>query len=511
MANFRNSWPMFIGFIAIGAIIGVVLTSGFNFDSKSYADKADSEKIYQESSEPETMAQESETAIRSNPNTAFVEVVKKVKPTIVTIYTTKNVKAPDNPWHRFFREYGFEFDDQGGQREFQQNGLGSGIIISKDGYILTNHHVIADMDELKIKLVDDREFKAEVIGTDPLTEIALIKIDAEGLTPAVLGDSDKLQIGEWVLAIGSPLELNFTVTAGIVSALSRDIDIIRDAGGYQIENFIQTDAAINPGNSGGALVNYKGDVIGVNTAIASRTGSYIGYGFAVPINLAKKIVDDFIKYGEIRRGYIGVRIEPMNQVKAKGVGLDKPMGVFITDVIDGKAADKAGIKAGDVILEVNGVEVNKPNQLQARISSYAPGDEVKILIWRYGKKVTVDVVLEARDGVVTASTEHKPIKEDNVKSLGIQVRDVSDSDLSRMDLDNGIMIQNIERNSPAAKEGLLPRDVIYEVDGEQVSSAADLKDYIAGLKEGDVLRLQIRRTDSAGNRYDRLVFLQIPG
>jgi len=313
MSNFRSSWPMLLGFIAVGAIIGVVLTSGFNFDSKSYADKGDNLTIYTETSveNESTPVQESLNMGNYNPNQVFVNAVKKVKPSIVTIYTTttKSVRVPDNPWHRFFRDFGIEDENQGRDREYQQNGLGSGIIISKDGYILTNNHVIQDVDELLIKLLDDREFPAEVIGTDPLTEIALIKVDANDLVPATLGNSEKLEIGEWVLAIGSPLRLNFTVTAGIVSALGRDINIIGEGDGYQIENFIQTDAAINPGNSGGALVNYHGEVIGVNTAIASQTGSYIGYGFAVPINLAKKVVDDFINYGEIRRGYIGVRIE----------------------------------------------------------------------------------------------------------------------------------------------------------------------------------------------------------
>lgn len=387
MYSFKNSWPMFLGFIAIGVIFGVVLTSGFNFDNKSYADENNKQSIYTESNIESAVNQETLTSGNYNPSTFFVDVVKKVKPSIVTVYTTKNVKIPNSPWHRFFREFGME--DESGEnnnREYKQQGLGSGIIISEDGYILTNHHVIQDVDELRVILTDNREFEAKVIGTDPLTEIALIQIEANNLKPAVLGNSDNLEIGEWVLAIGSPLELNFTVTAGIISALSRDIDIIRDSEGYSIESFIQTDAAINPGNSGGALVNTRGEVIGVNTAIASSTGSYIGYGFAVPINLSKKVVDDFINFGEIRRGYIGVGIQPMTKVRAKGVGLDQPKGVFIDRILENKAADKAGIKAGDVILKVNDTEVNKPNQLQAKISSYNPGDKVTLLIWRYGKK-----------------------------------------------------------------------------------------------------------------------------
>jgi len=381
MANFRNSIPVILGFIAIGVIIGIVLTTGFNLDTKSLADNKPAEKIYEEG--------ESATNPQNNmsftPQKGFVEVVKKVKPAIVTIYTTKNVKVPANPWHRFFRGFGFEDVPEGEEREMPQTGLGSGIIVSEDGYILTNHHVIKDVDELRIQLYDSEEYPAEVIGTDPETEVALIKIDKSGLTKAILGNSDDVQVGEWVLAIGSPLELNFTVTAGIVSALSRDINII-GRGSYAIENFIQTDAAINPGNSGGALVNDRGEVIGVNTAIKTETGTYIGYGFAVPINIAKTVMDDFIKFGEVRRGYIGVQIEMMTPVRAEGVGLDKPRGVFISNVLAGKAADKAGIKAGDVILKVEGMEVNKPNQLQAKVGSYNPGDEISLVVWRDGRE-----------------------------------------------------------------------------------------------------------------------------
>jgi serine protease Do len=510
MSSFKSSWPMFLGFIAIGVIFGVVLTSGFNFDNKSYADQSNKETIYTESNSEPSITQETLTAGNYNPNAFFVDVVKKVKPSIVTVYTKKNVKIPNSPWHRFFREFGMEDENQDNSREYKQQGLGSGIIISKDGYILTNHHVIQDVDELNVILTDNREFEAKVIGTDPLTEIALIQIEATDLKPAVLGDSDNLEIGEWVLAIGSPLELNFTVTAGIVSALGRDINIIRDTEGYSVENFIQTDAAINPGNSGGALVNTRGEVIGVNTAIASSTGSYIGYGFAVPINLSKKVVDDFINFGEIRRGYIGVGIQPMTKVRAKGVGLDQPKGVFIDRILENKAADKAGIKAGDVILAVNGVEVNKPNQLQAKISSYNPGDEVSLLIWRYGKEIKINVTLEGRDEAETA--EQKPLvaKNDNVRSMGIQVQDLSDRQLDRLDLDSGVLVQNVERGSAAFKEGLRPNDIIYEVDDKPVKSAGDLKDYVDNLDSGEIIRLQVLSQTSGGNNFDRLVFLEIP-
>jgi len=506
MANFRNSVPLIFGFIAMGVIIGVVLTTGFNLDSKSLADQSESKAIYTENSE-EMDPQETVTGSNFNPMRGFADVAKKVRPAIVTVYTTTNVTVPENPWHRFFRGFGEE--SQGGEREVPQPGLGSGIIVSNDGYILTNHHVIKDVDELRVQLFDDQEFEAEVVGTDPETEVALIKIDANGLTKAILGNSDNLEVGEWVLAIGSPLELNFSVTAGIVSALSRDINIIR-SGSYAIENFIQTDAAINPGNSGGALVNARGEVIGINTAIKTGTGTYIGYGFAVPINMAKTVMDDFIKYGEVRRGYIGVQIEAVTPTAAEALGLGKPRGVYISNVLPGKAADKAGITAGDVILEVEGVKVNKPNQLQAKVGSYNPGDEITLLLWKDGREVKYDIVLEGRDDQITTAREDRRESERKVQSLGINVKDMTSEELDLYELNYGVIIQSIERNSPAARENLRRGDAIYEVDGNRIESVANLRDYIEEQDSGSILRIQTRSRFNDGSTSDRLVFLKIP-
>jgi serine protease Do len=509
MANFRNSVPLIFGFIAMGVIIGVVLTTGFNLDSKSMADQNDSDAIYSEASETLDQPQEPLNIGNFNPSRGFVDVAKKVRPAIVTIYTKTNVKVPENPWHRFFRGFGEGQEYEGEEREYLQPGLGSGIIVSEDGYILTNHHVIKDVDELRVQLVDLQEFEAEVIGSDPETEVALIKIDAKGLTRAILGNSDKVEIGEWVLAIGSPLELNFSVTAGIVSALSRDINIISRSS-YAIENFIQTDAAINPGNSGGALVNSTGEVIGINTAIKTGTGNYIGYGFAVPINMAKTVMDDFIKFGEVRRGYIGVQIEPVSQTAAEALGLDKPRGVYISNVLPGKAAEKAGIVAGDVILEVEGMEVNKPNQLQAKVGSYNPGDEITLLLWKNGRKVTYDIVLEGRDDQVTITREDRRESEKKVESLGINVKDLSNEELGLYDLNYGVLIQSIDRDSPASREGLRQGDIIYEVDGERIESVADLRDYLENQETGSIIRVQTRSRYNDGSTSDRLIFLKIP-
>jgi len=514
MSGMKNSFPVILGLVAIGIIIGVVFTTGFNVDNKGFADKNETSTIYNE------ISQEEETPVtvsNFNPGTMFVDVVKRVRPAIVTIYTTKNMKVPNNPWHDFFREFGFRGergDNRGGEneREYQQNGLGSGIIINSDGHILTNHHVIKDVDELRVRLIDGRESKAEIVGSDPNTEIALIKIDLDDLVSVNLGNSDKLEIGEWVIAIGSPLELNSTVTAGIVSALSRDIPIIRNQNqtAYGIDKYIQTDAAINPGNSGGALVNLRGEVIGINTAIASKTGSYIGYGFAVPINIAKDVIDDFIKYGEVRRGFLGVQIENMDPIKAKGVGLDKPRGVLIASVMKDKAASKAGLEAGDVILKVEGLEVNKVNELQAKVASYDPGEEIEIVIWRNGTEKTIDVVLEGLDGAVEGASENVVQEEKKIEMVGIQVRDLSANQLDQLDLEYGIRVQTVERNSKAARAGLNQNEVIYEIDGKNVESVNDFEDYLQEMDSGDVVKLKIRRLDNSGNPFDRLIFMEIP-
>lgn len=514
MSGMKDSFPIILGLIAIGVIIGVVFTTGFNIDNKGFAGKTESSTIYTE------VSQEEETPVsvsNFNPGTMFVDVVKRVRPAIVTIYTTKNIKVPNNPWHEFFREFGFRGDrgnNRGGQneREYQQNGLGSGIIINSDGHILTNHHVIKDVDELKVKLIDGREADAEVLGTDPNTEVALIKIDMDDLTSANLGNSDYLEIGEWVIAIGSPLELTSTVTAGIVSALSRDIPIIRNQNqtNMGIDNFIQTDAAINPGNSGGALVNLRGEVIGINTAIATPTGNYIGYGFAVPINIAKNVINDIVKYGEVRRGYLGVYIENMDVVKAKGVGLDKPRGVLVTSVIEDKAADKAGLEAGDVVLEVQGIKVNKVNELQAKVASYDPGDKIEIVVWRNGKEQTIEVTLEGMDGSAEVASDNIVQEEKKIEKVGIQVRDLSSNQLDQLDLNYGIRVQSVERNSKAFRAGLNQNEVIYEIDGKNVESVDDFEDYLQEVDSGDVVKLKIRRLDNSGNPFDRLIFMEIP-
>jgi len=507
MKLFKQHYQMIFGLITIGILIGIVFTTSFNLDKQSRA--SDGTPIYTESENTGSGSTTSLTAMNFNPNNMFVDIVEKVRPSIVSIFTAKNVTMQRHPLFEFFHDE--RFDRRQDDQEFKQQGLGSGILISKDGYIITNNHVVSEMDELRVQLVDNTEYEAELIGADPTTDIALIKIDAENLPFAVLGNSDNINIGEWVMAIGSPLYLTSTVTAGIVSALSRDINIIQgEVGSYGIENFIQTDAAINPGNSGGALVNLRGEVIGVNTAIASRTNYYMGYGFAVPINIAKSVVDDLRNFGEVRRGYLGVYIEPMNAIKAKGVNLDKPRGVFISSVIDGKAGDKAGLREGDVVLTVNGKIVNQPNQLQATISKYNPGDRVELEIWRDGDQKKYSVTLESQDdeGTPIQANAHKP-ESKALPDLGFQIRDMNNRQLDRLDLENGIVVTDVKAYSAAAKAGIIQNDVIYELENNTVGNVASFNDELENFEKGDVIRLKVRRKMDNTN-FDRLVFVEIP-
>jgi len=508
MSRVKNSFAVILGLISIGIVIGIVLTTNFNMNSKSIA--SDSGKIYTEASQP-SADQGKLTAANYNPGLMFVDVIKKVRPAIVTIYTTKSVKIQKDPFFFFFRDQRMP-NDPFHNPELKEKGLGSGVIISKDGYIITNNHVVSDVDELKVKLLDGEEYKAKLIGTDPTTEVALIKIEADNLPAAVLGNSENLQIGEWVIAIGNPLELTSTVTAGIVSALNRDINIIRGKNSTAgIENFIQTDAAINPGNSGGALVNIKGEVIGINTAIATQTRYYMGYGFAVPINIAKSVVNDLMKYGEVRRGYLGVYIAPVDPVTAKGVKLDEPRGVFVTSIMDGSAAQEAGVKEGDVILSVNGKKVNKPNELQAKVASYNPGDKVQLEIWREGKTKEITVTLKGNDK--EKDSTNKPSKDkghqNEVADLGLRIKNLSEKDRERYETDYGVLVLDVEEDSPASHAQLFRGNVILELNGKHIVSVDDFSDQIDDAGKNSVVKLKVRSRQGR-ELFDRLVFMEIP-
>ncbi|AFN75829.1 Trypsin-like serine protease [Melioribacter roseus P3M-2] len=487
-----------VSLILIGIVFGAVLVSGFGWVRPSYADvQIGADKAPVVNLDPQAAAF----------NNAFIEAAEKVTPSIVqiTVVTTVKNKLPEE-FHFFF-----PFKDDIPR---EQQGGGSGIVISEDGYILTNNHVVEDAKHVTVTLHDKREFEAEIVGTDPLTDLAVIKINAKDLPAAYLGDSDNIKVGQWVMAIGNPLSLASTVTAGIISAKSRNINIIRDQ--YAIENFIQTDAAINPGNSGGALVDLNGAVIGVNSAIATDgiTQRYIGYGFAIPINLAKAVARDLIANGKVSRGYIGVQISELDAQTAKAIGLDEPKGVLIQDIVKGGAAEKADIKQGDVILKIDEKEVNVPSELQSYVASKRAGDEVKLTLYRDGKKIERYVKLKARDedasdnvktsdkGKSKGKIDKKEIKFDNV---GMTVRNMTEEELKEYKVGNGVLVTEVKNFSKAYNQRIIKGVVITEADKKPVKTVSELEEIFNDNKGKAVL---LKLVDSQGN--SRLVGLEIP-
>jgi Do/DeqQ family serine protease len=318
----------------------------------------------------------------TRPN-SFELAANAAMPSVVSIKSTTQYKAKNSREERYFKYFG---------KPSPSESSGSGVIISDKGYIVTNNHVINDATAVKVTLYDNRTFDAEVVGTDPSTDLAVLKINPEGTIPVIeLADSDEAKVGEWVLAVGNPYDLNSTVTAGIISAKGRDISIL--SGQSSIESFIQTDAAVNPGNSGGALVNADGDLIGINTAIYAPSGTYAGYSFAVPINLVKKVMQDLIDYGEVKRGFLGIMIQDVNSDMAKNLNLTVNNGVYVSDLIDGGAAKASGIQIGDVITKVNDRSTNSVSKLQEQIGSRNPGESVVVTVNRAGKYQDISVQL----------------------------------------------------------------------------------------------------------------------
>jgi Do/DeqQ family serine protease len=369
------------------------------------------------------------------------------------------------------------FDEFFGLRNQQPQlaqGFGSGVIISEDGYIITNNHVIENAQNIKVILNDKREFEAQLIGTDPSTDIALLKVDADDLQFLTYGDSNVLQLGEWVLAVGNPFNLTSTVTAGIVSSLGRNLRINEDQ--YSIESFIQTDAAVNPGNSGGALVNQQGNLVGINTAIASRTGSYTGYSFAVPVTIVKKVVEDLKKYGEVQRALLGVNIEDVDAEIAKELNLDRVEGVVVGGVPENGAAKEAGIKEKDVIVQVDGLQIKTTAALQEKISQYRPGDKVEVIVIRDGEKKQFNVTLRNKNG------DTDIVRENNL-TMGAEFEVVSDQEKEKLDINNGIKITKLDKGklkNSGMKEGF----IITNVNKKPIFEVKDFKRELSYAKGG---------------------------
>lgn len=374
-----------------------------------------------------------------------------------------------NPILDFF---GYRYD-QGPQIA---RGFGSGVIITDNGYIVTNNHVIEGAEKIKVVLNDKREFDAKLVGTDPTTDVAVLKVEAANLPFLKYGNSDNLKLGEWVLAVGNPFNLTSTVTAGIVSAMARNLGI--NENDMSIESFIQTDAAVNPGNSGGALVNQRGELIGINTAIASHTGTYSGYSFAIPVSIVKKVVNDLKEYGEVQRALLGVNIGDVTADVADDYNLDKVEGVFIGGVQDNGAAKEAGIKTGDVIISVGGVKVNSSAELQEKVSQYRPGDNVAIVVKRDNKEKLFTVTLRNRHG-------DTQVVRDKGLVMGAEFEEISDSEKGQLDISNGIKIVKIEKGK-LKDAGIEKGFIITSVNKKAINDVGDLRREV-GNAQGRVL------------------------
>ncbi len=413
----------------------------------------------------------------------FADVAEEVMPSVVTITSAKIYEMPVRTWEPFWGDDFFDFFfgphyvPRYHKKEFRQEALGSGVIVSEDGYILTNAHVVQDADEIKVH-IGDETYDARLVGKDEKTDIAVLKVDADKKLPAAkLGDSDKIRVGEWVLAIGSPFRLEHTVTAGIISAKGRSRMGIAD-----YEDFIQTDAAINPGNSGGALVNLRGEVIGINTAIFSRTGGNIGIGFAIPINLAKKVMDQIISHGRVIRGYLGVTIQDIDDDIAMALGLDSKKGALVASVVPSSPADDAGIRRGDVIIAVDDEPINDVEELRTKIANTEPGTKVKIKIIRNGKIITKRVKL----GELPGEGQTETFAGGN--NLGLTVKPLSPSDARRLgyDGDEGVLVTDVKPGSIADRAGVQPDDVLLEVNQIPIESPSDLAAALNQIKRDGV-------------------------
>ena len=388
-------------------------------------------------------------------------------------------------------------------RERQRDGQGSGVIINFRGgqYVVTNNHVIRDANDIRVNLSNSRFFDAEVVGRDSLSDIALLKIDAEDLPGVELGDSDGLREGEWVLAIGNPMGLAHSVTTGIVSAVGRD----RFGGEYG--SFIQTDAAINPGNSGGALVNLRGELVGINTAIVSRSGGYMGIGFAIPVNLVQHVVGQLVEHGEVRRGLLGVFIGDLDPLVAEAMGLDNTQGAVIERVMEGKAADKGGVKADDIVVKVDGYPIRDSTELRSQIGRTAPGVEVELVVLRDGKQKKLSVVLEELTEDALASNTRSEEEEELQGPLGVRVQELT-GDLAKKlgyDEDSGVLVSQVKSGSEAARRGLRRGMLIQAVNRTRIQSVDDFADAVAEIEPGSAFMMRIKAKGGT-----RLVGMRMP-
>jgi serine protease Do len=459
-----------------------------------------------------------------NLSEAFASVAELVKPSVVYIKSgrraemTRELPRMQVPpgFERFFRDLPpFQ------QEPRFQEGSGSGFVVSKDGYILTNNHVVDGSDQVTVRLLDRREFKAKIIGTDPNTDLAVLKIDAKDLVPAPLGSSDASRVGEWVLAVGNPLgeNLTFTVTSGIISAKGRTLALPGQSE-RSIQDFIQTDAAINPGNSGGPLVSMRGQVIGVNSAIASQTGFYSGYGFAIPIDLARKVMDQLIASGRVHRAALGITVQNATANDAEYVGLPNIRGVLVQDFTEDSPARKAGIQPGDIIISVDGKPVEYVGQLQQQVGFRKPGEKVKVQVARKGGvRKMYEVALQgvtsprelARGNTGSDNASANKEGEASIDLLGLTVQPLDQNAVRQLELETdlrGVLVTGVTPGGPAygevAEPGRGGPDIILELEGKAVKTPAELKEALRAHKAGDIVSLRIYNPQAKARRIERI-------
>lgn len=443
--------------------------------------------------------------VASELNKSFIAVSKAVLPTVVSIQVKFESKMSSNAqsdqWEQFF---GFNpFGEGFAPQQQESEASGSGVIITSDGYIVTNNHVVEDAKEIKVTTYDKKTYTAKCIGTDPATDLAVIKIEETGLPVVHFATMNDVNVGEMVLALGNPLGLNSTITQGIISAVGRGQLALNSKNGKQIiENYIQTDAAINPGNSGGGLFDLSGSLVGINAAIATNTGTYVGYAFSIPVDLVKSVAEDLIDDGKIDRGYIGVTMNNVNEAMAKAVGLGKIYGVTVQGVTKKGPAEKAGIEIGDIITEVDGKEIESSNELQGMIFTKRVGDKVKLTIIRDKQKLYKDITLgtiddNAFDTAVTGTDDSEVVKdidtdayEAKFSNLGFTVEKLTAEEKDDMNIDYGVMVSKVERSSEAYKNGLSVGTVIQKADRKKISSPYDLNQIMKSKKSGDAILLQ---------------------
>lgn len=457
-------------------------------------------------------AEEAPVAYAQKLSEAFEQAAARITPSVVNISAStkpkagKKLRRRDEQFMEQFKQFfgddfaeRFNFPDDGAEGPVQQ-GLGTGVIVDSKGLILTNNHVVGDADELDVRLQDGRKFKAQLVGKDERSDLAVVKIKATDLVAAKLGDSDSLRIGEWVVAAGNPFGLDNSITAGIISAKGRSI-----IGGGQYEDFIQTDAAINPGNSGGPLVNLNGEVVGINTAIFSRSGGYMGIGFAIPISMAKGVMESLISSGKVVRGWLGVGIQNLSEGLAQSFNYPSTDGALVGHVEPSGPAAKAGLKQGDIVVSLNGEKVKDVNQLRNRVASFKPGSKVDVEYVREGRKETVAVAIGELPSQAGKSKEKEADDEDSDSAIGVAVEDLTPQVARRIGTTrkSGVVIMQVRPNGIGAQAGLAPGDLVISVDGKGIK---DTEDFRAAIKKADLERGARIVVENQG--MERFVFLK---